>query len=321
MTLAAAVPVYGQQQLQQLPPGYSSGAEPRMAANRDQPGGAVPPQLATVMTPLAPAWIPLPPQHEQYVNEVLNYWEFKSSQTKRYRCKFKRWEYDPVFGPSDTFKTYSEGVVKYSAPDKGLFQVEKLLQYQLESGNANYVPAAEESYEHWVCDGHWIYEFDYRNKKLILQELPPEMRGQAIGKGPLPFLFNAKAAELRERFWIRVVTPADASQEYWLEAVPRTQEDAANFKMAHVVIDAKDYMPKAIVLFDRNFVPGKPTSRTSFEFYERDVNYSVIPEKLNVRREFFEPELRKGWTKEVRPCPPASGMPSTANRNGAPPVR
>ena len=80
--------------------------------------------------PMAPNWIPLAPNHQQYLDQLLTFWEQKSSQTNRYRCTFKRWEYDPVFGPKDTFKTYSEGVIKYSAPDKGLFRVDTLLEYQ-----------------------------------------------------------------------------------------------------------------------------------------------------------------------------------------------
>ncbi len=95
--------------------------------------------------PMAPNWIPLTPNHQQYLDQLLAYWEHKSSQTNRYRCTFKRWEYDPVFGPKDTFKTYSEGVIKYSAPDKGLFRVDTLLEYQApkESRRQAHVRAAE----------------------------------------------------------------------------------------------------------------------------------------------------------------------------------
>ena len=35
----------------------------------------------------------------------------------------------------------------------------------------------------------------------------PEMQGQSIGDGPLPFLFGAKADTMKSRYWIREITP------------------------------------------------------------------------------------------------------------------
>ncbi len=94
----------------------------RAITQPQQPGGANPqggvPQVQ-LAAPLAPAWAPLSETHQKYVDQILQYWEFKSNQVERYRCTFKRWEYDPVFGPKDTFKTYGEGSIKYSAPTKG----------------------------------------------------------------------------------------------------------------------------------------------------------------------------------------------------------
>ena len=147
-----------------------------------------------------------------------------------------------------------------------------------------------------------VYQFDQRQKKLIQNELPPEVRGQAIGKGPLPFLFNAKADDIKQRFWLRIVTPKDTKGEYWLEAVPKTQEDAANFKMIHIIIDETDYLPKAMVLFDTSYVAGVRPSRTTFQFNEREVNFSVLAEQLNLfHREFYEPKLPAGLDARSEP--------------------
>ncbi|MCU0961261.1 MAG: TIGR03009 domain-containing protein [Pirellulaceae bacterium] len=258
-----------------------------------------------VAAPMAPAWIPLSAKHQEYLDQVLAYWEHKSSAVQRYRCEFKRWEYDPVFGPRDVCKTFSEGVIKYSAPDKGLFRVDRLLEYQAPQNAGDkptWVPPKEQTggYDHWVCDGRYVFQFDQQKKKLIQNELPPEVRGQAIGKGPLPFLFNAKAEDIKQRFWLHVITPRDVQNEYWLEAVPKTQEDAANFKMVHVIIDQTDFLPKAMVLFDTNYVAGVRPARTTFQFNNREVNFSVLAEQLNLfHREFYEPKLPAGWTRET----------------------
>jgi TIGR03009 family protein len=321
---AAICPVLAQQPSGNAafgPPQQVARGGDRMAAGT---GLAVAPAAPA---PLAPNWMPLTPNHQQYLDQLLTYWEQKSSQTTRYRCTFKRWEYDPVFGPKETFKTYSEGVIKYSAPDKGLFRVDTLLEYQPARNPGDkptYDPPKEPtgSFDHWICDGMRVYQFDQRHKKLIQNELPPEVRGQAIGNGPLPFLFNAKADDIKRRFWLRIVTPKDIQKEYWLEAVPKTQEDAANFKMIHIIIDEVDYLPKAMVLFDTGYVAVVRPARTTFQFNDREVNFSILAEQLNLfHREFYEPKLPAGWTREViragqAPMPsPDSAVGSVSARN------
>lgn len=287
------------------------------------PSNHTPPSTATIPVapaPMAPSWIPLSAQHQEYLDQVLAYWEHKSSQIQRYRCEFKRWEYDPVFGPKDACKTFSEGVIKYAAPDKGLFRVDRLLEYQASQNPADkptWLPPKDQAgtYDHWVCDGRYVYQFDQQKKKLIQNELPPEVRGQAIGNGPLPFLFNAKADDIKRRFWLHVITPRDAKNEYWLEAVPKAQEDAANFKMVHVIIDEADYLPKAMVLFDTNYVAGVRPARTTFQFNNREVNFSVLAEQLNLfHREFYEPKLPSGWTRETIQAAAAPAAPDLRTR-------
>ena len=179
---------------------------------------------AAPRVPVAP--FELTPPQETYLNQILEYWEFKSRQVERFRCKFTRWEYDPVFGPRDpyTAKTESVGTIMYSAPDKGLFKVEKLFHFTAPQ-NAGEQPRYEERQgevgEHWVCDGNNVFEYNHQQKKLIQYQLPQEMAGQAISNSPLPFIFGANAKQIKQRFWMRVITPREAQGEYWLEAYPR----------------------------------------------------------------------------------------------------
>jgi TIGR03009 family protein len=246
---------------------------------------------------------PLPAAHQKFLDDVLNYWEQRSKAVERYRCSFQRWEYDPVFGPRDTFKTYSAGTIKYSAPDKGLFKVEKIMHYTPPGAageKANYLEREGESGEHWICDGKSVFEHDHKNKHLIQRELPPHMQGKAIAEGPLPFLFGAEAAKIKQRYWIRPLPVPDGVKEYWLEAFPKTRKDAASYLKVHVIIDQTDFLPKGLVIFDRNFDPRENPARTTFTFAEREVNWSVAFQALKWwEKEFFEPSPPSGWTKVV----------------------
>src|SRR5690606_18964006 len=100
--------------------------------------------------------------------------------------------------------------IKYATPDKGMFQVTALqeLQMPLQPGaKPNFVNQPEQKFEHWVCDGNSVFEFRHIEKQLVETQLPPAMRGKAIADGPLPFLFGANADALKNRYWIRELTP------------------------------------------------------------------------------------------------------------------
>jgi TIGR03009 family protein len=254
--------------------------------------------------PLAP--FQLTPPQEQYLNEILTYWEFKSKAIKRFRTKFVRLEYDPVFGPKDpeTPNTESNGVIVYSAPDKGLFKVEKITHYvapKAPGEQPRYEPHQDEVGEHWVCDGKSVFEYNHQQKKLIQYQLPPAMQGQAIANSPLPFVFGANVAQIKQRFWMRVITPREAKGQYWLEAYPKGQSDAANYQKIEIILDEKEYLPQAIQVFDPTYDVHRNPKRTTFIFDEREANWNDTLERLNpLHKEFYEPAIPGGWTKEIQ---------------------
>jgi TIGR03009 family protein len=265
---------------------------------RQPPPGAAP---AAVQ---APDWVPLPADHQKYVDDILKFWEGRSDEISTYKCAFQRWDYDPIFGPKEEAKTFSEGAIQYAKPDKGLLKVEKYSQYTppaKEGDKPQYVPQTDYG-EHWVCDGKRIFEFDTRNKKVIERPLPPDMQGKAIADGPLPFLFGAKAATINARYWIRAITPPDVKGEYWLEAIPKSRQDSANFKMVHIILAEKDFLPKALQVFAPNFDPKTNPSRQIYKFEDRVVNsqqFDVLNKLNPFAREFFEPKTPSGWKKIV----------------------
>jgi TIGR03009 family protein len=268
-------------------------------ALRAQQAPAGPPSApTTTVTTQAPDWVPLPKDHADYIDKILNYWEYTSKGIQRYQCRFRRWEYDAnAVGNAEVAKTYAEGVIKYAAPDKGLFHVEKSLQVVLPltaGQEAKYKANEETLNEHWVCDGKSIFEFDGLNKQLKQRELPPEMQGKQIVEGPLPFLFGAKADAIKARYWIRAKVPPPKSGVFWLEAYPKTREDAANFRSVQVVINESDWLPEGMVLLHRN------KATTTFGFEQREKNWTEIVGKLNpFHSQFFEPKTPPGWKKVV----------------------
>ena len=271
--------------------------------------------------PVQPGWIPLAPDHDKWVDQVLQFWEQRSNKIKAFSCKFKQWQYD-AYAPPETPRVFAEGVIKYAQPDKGLYRVEKLSVYSppAKAGEkATYVDQDATLGEHWVCDGQQIFAFDARNKKLIVSPLPPGMRGKAIADGPLPFLFGAKAEQIKARYWVRGL-PEGGKGKYWLEAVPKSREDAQNFKMVHIVLDEKEFLPEMIQVFEPNYDPRTNPARKTYVFEKHEVtdnglSASQLIQKLNLfHREFYEPAKPAGWTKVVEGAGGVPALGPTAGR-------
>ena len=289
-----------------------------------QPGAANLPIPIPGMHPMPqqPEWYPLDPKVQEWVDNVLRFWEERSNKVKTLECKFQKWEYDPSEVPNEfqqlkalgklhqlPFSKYANGVIKYAAPDRGLFKVEQLMAIapseKNPDGTQKYNSQPKENGEHWVTDGKRVFAFDASRKELTESHLPPEMQGKALADGPLPFMFGARAETIKARYWIRPLQ-AEQAGEYCLEAVPKSRQDSSNFKMVQIVLDEKQYLPTRMQIFHSDWSPVNP-HRTAYRFDDRNENdknaLSAIINPFNLpnpwAREFFEVETPRGWKRIV----------------------
>ena len=228
--------------------------------------------------PQAPFTLTL--EEQRQVDWVLQKWEALGKTVKTFECKVWRFEYDRVFGPDSgggpprpTHR--DEGKIWYAAPDKGRFEI--------------YGDRAEK----WICDGKAIYEYNYTKKQVIQYDLPPELQGQGIADGPLPFLFGSTAADLRNRYWIRLTQPPPGvTGQIWLEAHPKFQKDRANFKRAEMILREDDLRPVALMLVLPN------DNRVSYRFDDLKINAkNLLGEWFS--SDPFRPTVPLGWQRVV----------------------
>lgn len=234
------------------------------------------------VTPGEGAVRPLPfppptPQQQAATNQILKIWEKFSTEVNTFEADFTRYRYIISFENVNEMQTIKEvGKLHYASPDRGAFIV---------MGEDGKTPV-----EKWICDGESIYEYKYRQNEIERHFLPAEMRGKAITSGPLPFLFGATSAELQKRYYIRQIAPPDGKVRqgmYWLEAWPKMEEDAADFKRAEIIIvDRPDVRPLGIKLHKTN------SEQHSYAFNMKEIKVN----KLRFFPETWKPsmgELRK----------------------------
>ncbi|MGE0607529.1 MAG: hypothetical protein AB7O62_10575 [Pirellulales bacterium] len=241
-----------------------------------------------VETPAAPrgpqAPFTLTPQEEAQLDKVLLAWQQRTQKIKKFRCGFTMWVKRggaQVGGKNEPEQ--KKGEIYYSNPDRGSYEI------------------LEEGGDHWICDGRSVFIYNHPAKKVEENILPVELQGRSISEGPLPFLFGAEAEKQKRRYYMRVVTPPGAQQDgkIWIEAFPKFQADAGNFRRATVILDLKEMLPFALEIID-------PTgsSKTAYQFEDVRVN-ELLP--TGIWNNPYSPKVPKGYVKVVmNPAAPAT---------------
>lgn len=217
----------------------------------------VPARPAQARAPQASATSPfkLNAQEQAYLDMVLDAWEVQSSKIQTFSCPFVRYDYNLVFGPgAETPMRIEQGELSYQQPDKGSFRITNIKQWQAKSvapgttpqkAQGDYIEPAGLVGDHWVCDGKSLYEYKHDQKQLVVRNIPAEMQGKEIVNGPLPFLFGAKSADLKQRYWMMIKKHPDPNM-IQLVAAPRYQIDAANYKGVELMLDRQKMLPIAM---------------------------------------------------------------------------
>lgn len=249
------------------------------------PQGQTPPAAARPVQPPPPPFT-LSQQEQAELDAALADWEQKSKAIRTFNCKLRKLDYnvtmrlpplkktDDPNGPTDQ----ENGEINFAAPDKGAYHIEG------------------DSPEKWICDGRSIFSYDYQKKVVTEYPLPPQLQGKAIADGPLPFIFGASAEKLKQRYYLRIIhnAPGSAPGQLWLQALPKYQQDAANFSRARLILNDADKLPVALELTMPN---GR--DRTVHMFDKPVVNnvFDIL------QGTFFVVNVPFGWSKKVEAPP------------------
>ena len=286
-----------------LPSAAQQSALPPQAAQQPGVSQAVGQRAQAAPAP-APPGFQLNPLQQASLNQVLATWQQESAKISTFKCSFERWEYNLAFGPGANIPlNKNKGELSFGKPDKGSFQITEVHTWQATpvppgqpptQAKGDWVRQPSAIGEHWVCNGKSVFEYRHEQKHLVERPIPPQLRGNAIVDGPLPFLFGAEAEKLKARYWMRVEQQPNQEQ-IWLVALPRFQADAADYKQVDVILDRQQMLPTHMQVHLPN---------GDRHMYTFDIAGASINSPLARLQNFFQlPRLPVGWKRIVEQMP------------------
>jgi TIGR03009 family protein len=241
------------------------------------------------------------------LNQVLDTWQVQSGKVTRFSCSFERLEYNafsPKVNGEEQPLNQCKGELSYSQPDKGSFQITEIRTFKVTPPAPGQPPDAplkgdwvvqpNAIGEHWVCDGKSVFEYRHQDKQLVERPIPAALQGKSIVDGPLPFLFGAERTKLRARYWLRIENQQD-KETIWLTALPRFQEQAADYSKVEVMLDRTKLLPKAM----RIQMPDGSRHVYIFDIANAKVNQGFAI----LARLFDRPRVPRGWKHVVEQAP------------------
>ena len=101
-------------------------------------------------------------------------------------------------------------------------------------------------FETIICTSQEVWQYRYDVRKIYIFPLDKDQRKRALEEGPLPFLFNMRAADANKRYKMKL--QAEDEKRYLVMIKPLLKEDQDTFSTAWVYLDKQFLLPTRIYL-------------------------------------------------------------------------
>jgi TIGR03009 family protein len=239
----------------------------------------------------------------QAMETLYGEWEKRSAQTTSLSVGFRRTDQDPGFGVS-----FYQGQALLQSPDLACLNFEKEVTgadgkpvIDAKTNRAKTAP-----HDRVVCTGKEVLQYTWDDRTVHIYPLGREARQKALQQGPLPFLFNFKAAEAKQRYDMKLIQSDE--QNYTVTIEPKLEEDRAEFDKAFLYLSKANLLPTKLFLMKPNGESQK------FEFGPPLVNAAIKPG-------YFAKLKLDGWKEiypEVEAATPSLKPSPTRDRQAAP---
>ncbi len=245
------------------------------------------------------------------MNKLLAEWEAKSRKITSIYVAFDREDSSVAWG-----KKYYKGSAILRSPDLACLEFRRCVVdadgkpvTKPDAAGKPQMQLEKDPSERIVCTGKEVLQHAYDEKVVYIYPLAPEVRQKTLQQGPLPFLFNMKAAEAKARYGMSVLKEND--QEYLIRILPKEQIDRSSFEEAWLWLNKKDFLPNRLRLTE---VGGKT---------RQDFLFTVMRPNQTVADEYFQATITPGWqvkrntddqAQGVAPANATAPAPATSRR-------
>lgn len=212
------------------------------------------------------------PEAKKKLDTLLQQWEQRSSAITTLHAKFLRVDKSKVWDEEIEY----DGVAILRSPNLAVLEFSKIAAPDPQTKKAQTIP-----HERIICTGQEVYQYRYNEKKVYIFPMNKDDRQRALEEGPLPFLFNMKAAEVKRRY--KMTLRAEDAKSFIIYIEPYQQVDRESFSKAFIQLNKSTYLPDRLLLYDTN---GKDT---------KDFRFQQIVSPKTVDVALFKGSRPKGW--------------------------
>jgi len=269
---------------------------------------AAPKANAPAARPAAAAPVPLSPEAQkakladeakkrEEMNLLLAEWEKESKKVTALHVIFERVDRSEKWGD----QVY-QGQAFLQSPDLACLEFNRAIpdadgkpKLRVDAKGQKVIDAEKIPFQRIVCTGKEVLQYEWDERAIYIYPLDKESRQKALQQGPLPFLFNMKAAEARKRYGMTLL---DQNKDWYrISIVPREEIDKDRFEVAVVYLSKANFLPKNLVLHQIGL-----KDRQEFRF-------TTIDRNSEIDQRFFNPVTEiKDW-KIVRNEPQVGNGP------------
>ncbi|MDX2038671.1 MAG: outer membrane lipoprotein-sorting protein [Isosphaeraceae bacterium] len=261
---------------------FGQDARPGAPATRPAPASSSPAASAPAASPVDPA---VEAAQKRRMEELLRLWEKQSARLQTLDVGFKRIDKSPAWDDVEEYR----GRAYFQAPTASLPSLACLHFQKVEPDPKDPKLTKLVDSERIVCTGAEVYQYEYRTKQIFIFPLDKDQSRKALDEGPLPFLFNMKADEAKQRYHMQLLREND--QAYLIGVLPLLKEDASVFSQSYLQLNKKTFLPDRLVLISPN---GKDT---------QDYQFDAIAPNTAINPAFFKGAKIQGWKEIYNPAP------------------
>ena len=217
---------------------------------------------------------------------ILADWEAADQQINSLMLTFVRTDRSGKWGDQ-----VFQGQAVYKSPGQVCLEFRKAVLYaqrkpivKVDTAGNKVMEVEPQPFQRIVLTKDRLLQFEWDEQAVYLYPRTNQGRLGVLQEGPVPFLFDMKAADAPVRYEMTLLAQTQKPDDYLISIVPRNKTDRDSFNRAFVYLNKKTFLPSMVILY-----PVGDKDKQEFRFTNIHLNQPV--DDVN----FHPPTAIPGW--------------------------